>query len=149
MSGDRGWVFAQECCQGPPTFPRNLNPYLLRSDRYYTHTIKVAQTPQGSDQTEDQRAPQTSGRLKRASYLLNSKALKVDKCNGCRHHQRQEPKYLSLTQFQCKTTPQKFPNTFLQCYFTSIEFKSRKLDTSFKLYSSRCMIVIHCQFQLT
>lgn len=43
----------------------------------------------------------------------------------------------------------KFPNTFLQCYFTSIEFATGEFDTSLKLYSSGCMAVILSQLQLS
>lgn len=45
MSGDGGYLFAQELCQAPLYF----NPYLLRSGHYCTH--RVTQNPQGPVQT--------------------------------------------------------------------------------------------------
>lgn len=142
-----------------PPFPLYLNPYLLRSGHYCTH--KVTQTPQGSlfkQQKTGLEGPINLRQTKSSALFTEHKTaqtLKVDKCNGCGGHCGQlnaQPKYLCSTRFQCKTisvtTPQQFPNTLLQCFFTSIEFASGEFDTSLKLYSSGCMVVIHCQFQL-
>lgn len=143
------WIFAQELCQVHPSSSILLQP--LPAEVWPLLSTQGNTNPSGSCSNSRTRGPQGPKNLRQTnSRAPFTKKQKVDKCNGCRGHcgqlNTEVPTYLCSKQFWCNfislTTPQQFPSTLMQCYFTSIGFASGGFVTSLKLYFSSCMVVI-------